>query len=432
MNSNHNSNLSYYILDILENSDEYLENHIEWLKGEIDIRIESLQQELENIKMKYYDKLETVKTTIKWHLNRLIKRKEFEDKSFKTLIEQLNSMNKESEDYTNFISNNNEKLNEFMEKLKTYKSEFNDLFSKVSFEPNQASFADDIVGKIESDLFIGETVKYKTYKQRALVECKQASSMCSIDDKYLLVTDKRSNKILKYNTNFEVCEQITTIERMKFDRPSLITSDEIDHVYICNANNSQIIISDLKMKTIKCILGYTSDEMRTYDSFDFIKDIKFSGQNLYVLDASALSIHVFSKEGEFKERFELFKSNEQQKHLNNPLAISVFENVIAVLDDYEYVYMYTNKGELIQKMSFEHIGFIKSICFANNYFFVHAGDGAFICYKLNYMDEDDNCNKFSLVFEREINSLRETSEDMIYFNKHVTIMLPYEKIFGYF
>ena len=308
----------------------------------------------------------------------------------------------------------------YNKKLKRYLSEFNDWFSKVTFEASESSILDSIVGKIESDLIIGENTKNRTYKSVDLKDAKQATSMCSINDQLILLVDKRENRIIKYNSEFKACEQVSSIEGMRLNKPSLICSDEIEYVFICNSNGTEIIITDLSIKKINRVLNIRND-----DYFQFIKDIKFFNGLLYVLDMEASAIDCYSFPFD-KLNKKIRLKNDRNQCLENPISVTIAENTIAVLEDSRKIFIYNFDGDFIHKIFNENIGFIKSLCFASNYLFMHAGEGLFICYKMR------DTKEFELLFEREITSLRETSESMIFFNKRITILLPYAKSFIFF
>ena len=358
------------------------------------------------IRSSLYERLDNLTEQCKFYLNRLEAKKLSEVKIYNSLINGSSLQNVEF----------------FNEKLKKYLADFNNLFSKITFEASESSFCDDIVGKIESDLIIGENIKHRTFKTVPLQEAKQATSMCTVDDLYIWLVDKRENKIIKYNNEFKVCEQITNIQGMKLNKPSLICTDEIENVYICNLNNTQIIVTDLNIKEIKFVLGAS-----IFDDVKFIKDIKVHNGLLYVLEMTTPIIQVVDADKNVRKIS--LRKDHQNESLSNPVAMSVHNDLIAVIDYWAKIYIFDLEGTLIEELSFENIGFIKSLCLTDNYLFLHAADGAFICYKIE--DDENNFNKknFTSCFTREISALRETSESMVYFNKKVTILLPYAKSF---
>lgn len=402
--------------DIIENKHDILDKHIQFLKDEIDIRIESIVQELSEIREKFFKQLDDLSQNCDAYLNTLEIKKKSEDKIYQDILKQ------KTHDGTT--------LDFYKKKLTQYLTDFNDWFSKITFDASEASFSDTLIGKIESDLIIGENTKHRAYKSIQLTDARLATSMCAIGDIFVLLVDKRDNKIIRYNQDFKVCEQISSINGMKFNKPSLICSDEIEHVFICNSNGTEIIITDLNIKNIKCVLDNRNDNYSEY--FQFIKDMKFYNGLLYVLDMEASAIQFYKSPFEKLER-KIFLKNDKNDHLSNPTTMSVMKNTIAVLDDSRKVLIYNLRGELISKILNENIGFIKSICFTSNYLFLHAGEGLFICYKMieedNFGDNIPNRIAFEKLFERDISSLRETSEAMIYFNKKITILFPYAKNF---
>ena len=410
------SNTYQALNEVIENKEDILNKHIQFLKEEIDIRIESIVQELNEIRETFYRQLDGLAQNCEVYLNTLETKKKSEDKIYQDILRQ---------------KTDETKLDFYNKKLQQYLTDFNDWFSKVTFDVSEASFSNTLIGKIESDLIIGENTKHRAYKSIQLTDARQGTSMCSIGDIFVLLVDKRDNKIIRYNQDFKVSEQISSIAGMKLNRPSLICSDEIEHVFICNSNGTEIIITDLNIKKIKCVLDNRNDSYSEY--FQFIKDIKFYNGLLYVLDMEASAIQFYRSPFEKLQR-KIFLKNDKNEHLSNPTTMSVMKNTIAILDDSRKVLVYNLLGELVSKIFNENIGFIKSLCFASNYLFLHAGEGLFICYKIK-QEEDDfgdqipNKIAFDKLFEREISSLRETSEAMIYFNKKITILLPYAKTF---
>ena len=309
----------------------------------------------------------------------------------------------------------------YNKKLKRYLSEFNDWFSKVTFEASESSILDSIVGKIESDLIIGENSKNRTYKCVDLKDAKQATSMCSINDQFILLVDKKDNRIIKYNSEFKACEQVSSIGVRRLNRPSLICSDEIEYVLICDSDGTEIILCDINLKIVKRIRSHLIPD-------DYmITDIKFDNGTFYILDAGSYISFFRDPFETLSDRFLL--RNKKNESLCNPIRMSVTECLIAILEDYRKVLIYNLGGTLVHEIIKENLSFLQSLCFVNNCLFLHIGSGLFICYQFHKVNES---HVFELLFEREIFDLRETSNSMILLNKKLVILLPHAKRFIYF
>jgi hypothetical protein len=354
------------------------------MEEEIEIRIQSLHNELDEIQNKFKTKLNDLKKIARKQLKCLMESKQ----TTKIAYEMTQS--------SEILNENTERIN----------SEFEKIISKISFEPWIASIDPEVIGKIESgDLLLGEEVKSRLYSKFELNLYRNSpTSICSINDKYLLLTYNKDNKIVKLSSNYKVLDEIKIVDRMKLENPTLICTDGIGHVYLLNANNTQVIIMDLEMKTVKRVLRYSQ-----FGSESIVSIMHCDGK-LYVLDSNFL--HVFTADGTF--------SNKMVLNISNPTNMTINENFIVIKDEKNKIFVFDLNGMLKTKIISDDIGNINSISLINGYLFIHSADGCFICYKQSNED-------FELVFKRVIGDLRDVSASIIYFNRQIVVLLPYER-----
>jgi hypothetical protein len=378
-----------------ENNDSMLNNRINFIKEEIEIRIQSLHNEIDELQSKFYKKLDDLKLVSQKELKRVLKKNRVED-----IIE---CSKVESDVYSLKLDS----MKSQVKNLETIHEEFLNKLSKISFEPCCESVSDSLIGKIESDdLLLGEAVEYRPYTKIDLnLQRNKPTAMCPIGDKFLLVTYNKENKILKLNSHYEKVEEISMIDRMKLNKPTAICSDESEYVYLLNENNTQIVIMDLDMKNIVRVLKYTQ-----YD-FENIVSLTYFDKNLYILDTKVL--HVFSPTGEFIKQITL--------NIDYASHMTVNENYIVIVDGNSKIHAYNHDGAFKSIIETNNIGLINSISFINDYLFIHSNDGNFLCYNVNG-------NIFELSFCRGLNDLRESSTSMFYFSKHIYILLTFERI----
>ena len=377
-----------------ENNDSMLDNRINFIKEEVEIRVQSLHNELDELQNKFFKKLDDLKLVSQKELKRVLKKNKVED-----LVD-----GKTESDFSNLKI---DCMKNQVEHLESIHGDFINKLSKISFEPCSESVSDSLVGKIESDdLLLGEAVRYRPYTKVDLnLQRNKPTAMCPIGDKFLLVTYNKENKILKLNSHYEKVEEISVVDRMKLNKPSAICSDESEYVYLLTENNTQILIMDIDMKKIVRVLKYTQ-----YD-FENIVSLTYYDKKLYILDTKVL--HVFTSNGEFIKQILL--------NIDYASHLTVNENFIVIIDGNSKIHAYNHDGTFKSIIETNNIGLIDSISFLNDYLFIHSNDGNFLCYNVNE-------NSFELNFCRGLNDLRESSTSMFYFNKHIYILLTFERI----
>lgn len=375
------------------NGESMLDKRINYIKEEVEIRIQSLHTELDEIQNIFFKKLDNLKSVSQNQLKRVVKRNRVEH-----LFESENVMDESNVSQFRMDGIKNQVEAMYHELLST--------LSKITFEPCCDSINNNLIGKIESDdLLLGDEIKYRPYTKIDLnLQRNKPTAMCSINDELLLVTYNKENKILKLNAHFEKIEEITAVDRMKLNKPSVICTDESEHVYLLNENNSQVVIMDLDLKKITRVLKYTQ-----YD-FENIVSIAYCNNKLYILDTKV--VHVFTAQGEFIKHIEL--------NIDYASHLTVNENFIVIVDGNTKIHAYSHDGKFISTIETSNIGLINSISFINDYLFIHSNDGSFLCYTVNEKN-------FELSFSRGLNDLRESSTSMFYFDKHIYILLTFER-----
>lgn len=397
------------------------------MKEEIEIKVESVISELQEMRLKYFYKLDELKQKCKKYLNRKAEKAKRESKYYENYINYINQLHKDKYKNIGEIRHNLSKLDEFIDEIGSLRNEIRDeLFKKITYEPSKYAVGEELIGKIDSELIIGEIVSKEIPKCVELNKSiRMPTSICSIGDKALLLSDRKTSKIYRLNDKFQLCQEISEIGLTKLNKPTSICTDEIENVFVCNSNNTEILIIDIGLKKLKNMITNENKNDRLREDFDYIKDISYYNERLYVLDANTSIIQVFNTNGNFNKKFLLNKTDCER--LNNPTCMAIIDNTIAIVDDARKTYFFDlNDGSLKGSLLIENIGYIKSICFASNYLFLHAVDGTFVCYEINE-DNDKQEHTIKLCFRREIEDLRETSESMIYFNKQIIVSLTYER-----
>ena len=382
-----------------DDADGMLDARIKYIKDEIEIRVQSLHNELDEMQNKIFGKIDELKRVSKNQLKQFFKSSLIEElvKSSEILYENI--INGESFEIP--------KIKHNIENLEKINKEIRNKISKVSFETANESLNIDIIGKIESDdLLLGEQVHYRPYKKIDLNFLKnKPTAMCAFNDKFLLATYKKENKIVKLNSDYQIIEEISVIDSMKLNKPSIICTDECEHVYLLNENNSQIIIMDISLRQVIRVLKYTH-----YD-FESIVSLVYCNKKLYILDTNTL--HVFKHDGEFLKKVNL--------NVDYASHMVVNEDCIIIVDNSNKIQVYNHDGSFRSEIKTNNIGLINSISLINSYLFVHSSDGNFFSFNQNEK------NDFELVFCRCLYDLRETSSSMFYFNQHIFILLPFER-----
>jgi hypothetical protein len=165
--------------------------------------------------------------------------------------------------------------------------------------------------------------------------------------------------------------------------------------------------------------------------FDRPVDICHYAGNLYVLDCKNKRVQEFDCDGGFKRQIVLSKAHfidssvREDTRLSmlstgdgaslqkRPLRIDVCEDTIAVIDDFEHLFLYNFAGEL--KQTIKHC---RIMCFVDAYLFICDGDG-----NLSVYEKSTGTDKFIHLLKRNIDIFKPPISFMKFFNGHLVVSL---------
>jgi hypothetical protein len=249
--------------------------------------------------------------------------------------------------------------------------------------------------------------------------------LCNLFDENLLVTCVDSNKLIMIDKKYNILKHVNQIGNLKLNCPLGICHNKSDSIYVCDLMNHRVIIFNQQFDLKKIIGGdKASSEL---GKFDRPVDCCFYNDNLYVLDCRNKRIQEFDSRGEFKREIKLVKishdvdkrssllSNDENSYQKRPLRLDVIYDTIAVIDDYEELFLYNFAGELKQM-----IKKCRLMCFVDNYLFTCDDHGLLTCYEKYNIS---GIEEYLTLFKRKIDILQPPISFMRFFNGHLTISL---------
>ena len=407
------------------------------MESDIVTRVNAIQKELQRIQ---YDLIHIVRDFKENFIFRTQRDFKVEEKRYlkfsKNMTERISTVCKvnssNSKDIT-VVSENDElirkNINECeacLKQLKNFNFSFKERLSNISIKINDDWQPDtSIIGRLNGTNITKFLLKLVHNKPTVInIENESVHGICNLFDQNLLITCVDTNKLIQINKSYNITKVASEIGDLKFNCPLGICHNNEDSIYICDLMNHRVVIVDRQLRLKRLIGGSASNEL---GKFDRPVDCCFYGGNLYVLDCRNKRIQEFNADGDFKREIKLIKiafdidkrasliSTDENAYQKRPLRLDVTEDSIAVIDDYEELFIYNFAGDLKQM-----IKKCRLMCFVDTYLFTCDDHGLLMCYekyKMNGYDE------YLPLFKRKIEILQPPISFMRFFNGHLTISL---------
>lgn len=398
-------------IDRMNNFEEYFENYIEYINGDLDIRTESIKMELDNLKNKMYKKLDSFKEKFLIKNNSL--REAVDAVSCLSANNSLNSI-EVVEVHAMKLLGLSKQLQKSMNNLAIYK--INDYFLQKC----------EFFGLLRGPILYPE--KLSQNEPIIINLSQQVQSLCSlcvIKDNYIAVSDFKSNQVYVFDRNFVGFERFSYVQGIKIrNYYGICASDDYESIYFCDLDYSRILIVNNDFNLIKKII--LKPDCAGIVEFDCPRDIYFHSNRVFVLDQGYKSVFIFNKYGDYLNYFSLENENHQSNDINvecnslqNPLCIAANEKFIAIVDWKKSIFIYDFDGKLkkiIEKPD------VTSMCVKYEYLFTHGEDGTVACYKNDTFDFE-----FSIVYNVKFDELKYRSESIAIFNEKLVISMGWAK-----
>ena len=345
----------------------------------------------------------------------------------KQMNEKIANSGKSKEKTTSEIQDIRQNLidcEDYLKQLNNLKSSYKEKLNNISFNvASEWSPDTSIIGKLNGTNITKFLIKL-VHNKPTLVNFENESvhGLCNLFDEHLLVTCVDSNKLMIANKKYSILKRINEIENLKLNCPLGICHDNSDSIYVCDLMNHRVLILNQQFSLKKIIGDKASSEL---GKFDRPVDCCFYNGNLYVLDCRNKRIQEFDSRGGFKREIRLVKiayevdkrasliSNDDYQ--KRPLRLDVIEDSIAVIDDYEELFIYNFAGELKQM-----IKKCRLMCFVDTYLFTCDDHGLLTCYEKYNINGNE---EYLTLFKRKIDILQPPISFMCFFNGHLTISL---------
>lgn len=387
---------------------------IESIKNELDVFLENFNKNLDEIEIEIHNEIENLSNDYDNICNK-------NENLLNDINLKLEDINENQLQLVENIYKCESSINEIKNLNKLIKSKLH----KVRFSPNDDwKFDIDYIGylkKLESNDF--EMLKVNLPYKIDLNEkhIKLASGMATIDNETLLIVDSQENEIVLFDKKFECVDRIKHVDEYTFNYPINICTDGHDTVYLCDYNNNRVLLIDKNFDQVK--KSITTAENHIENPID----ICFYGDCLFILDNMTSNIKQFLSDGEFVRDINLVNQNGTK--LASPVRLSIKSELIAVLDDWRFIYLYDFDGNF--KISIiASDDSINTIYFHSNNLYSLTPKGIFSCYKIN----SNNPNNYTVetLFERYIQLLDDSSDFMTIFNNKLIIVYCYSNFLAIF
>jgi hypothetical protein len=244
--------------------------------------------------------------------------------------------------------------------------------------------------------------------------------MCNFNDEEIYLTGSEDNIIVILDCYFQVIRQVSTIGEMQLHFPSSICTDSSENIYICDYGNQRVLIVDRNFSEVKRVIGKLGSSIGEFvDPFDMC----FFSNALYVLDREIKRIQEFTRAGDFVREiklYEAYRSNANEKKLIlRPVRLGITNGLIAVLDSFKKVYIYTIKGEMRQIIE---TGCNMIMLLTSDYLFTCNRHGVLTCYEKSHENQ-----LFQTISERSIEILKSSKSFMSLFDNHLILLLSEDR-----
>lgn len=228
--------------------------------------------------------------------------------------------------------------------------------------------------------------------------------LCNLNDRQLLISDAKSNKISIYDHKMELIRDLSSIKNERFEYPCGICTDQNDSVFICDHNNNRIIVTDLNFDIVKTVFGRYGIKN---GEFDCPIEACFYGHSLYVLDRGNKRIQQFTSNGQFMRILKLYKLEQKNDAyemtlLTFPLSFQIAFDKLVVLN-LSKVYVYTIEGTLIQTFVPNNIN---CIMFLNDKLFTFNNESYLTCYLRTTSSKNNNYFEFVEAYHYRFETLK--------------------------
>ncbi len=313
---------------------EIVENNLNFIEDELEIRIESIKIALDLA----YDR---ILSDLDFHESELIKYNNNKKIINKRYLKRRNGLKR-------FLEYKNQEL---LNMLKLNEKLF------LNFHLNSNFVTDPDVGRLcWLKLPKLEKLNFETSFKRLNLRLAENDnvykvspyfkSLCVLNRGSILFSDYKNNEILRLDSDFICKELYSTIDCVSLDKPcSMCTNDSGTVIYLINFGNQEIYITNCKLSIIQRKL--TKYE---FGLLFFPLDCTFYKNSLFIIDHGYYRVLKLTEQGDFEKEFLLFNSEPQDYNdfLVWPLKIQVTSNIIAILDDWSYIYLYDFNGLLKQ------------------------------------------------------------------------------------
>ena len=315
---------------------------------------------------------------------------------------------------------------------------YNDILSEQIFKNTQSIVVCKKIGSfVDPTVLLLDSIENSIVTEIKLNELEELKSnnmlfksikgLCDIDGQELLITDAKSNTIHAFDIDLKIKRSIRKIENERMEFPHGICYDGVN-VCICDHNNNRIIITDKNLQKIKYKFGSTGNKP---GQFECPIEACFYDSTLFVLDRGNKRIQNFSIDGQLIRIIELYKSDSSSKNhkvegisLIFPLSFKMSRNKIAVLD-LNKVYIYNFQGLLVQTLAQNNF---TCISFFNDSLFTYSNDGYLTCFSKTSKNTD-----FFENYSYRLDSIKTYQiSSMTLFNSIVILCSDTSKILAYF
>lgn len=313
----------------------------------------------------------------------------------------------------------------YLKELNHLNSSYKEKLNNISFTVSDWSPDTSIIGKLIGTSITKFLIKLVHNKPTVIsLENESVHGLSNLFDKKLLVSCVDTNKLMVVDRNYNIIQHVNEIDQMKLNCPLGICHNNANRIYVCDLMNHRVLVLNQDFKLKKIIGDKASNEL---GKFDRPVDCRFYAGNLYVLDCRNKRIQEFDSEGVFKREIKLIKisfdvdkrnsllSTDENAYQKRPLRLDVTEDTIAVIDDYEELFIYNFAGDLKQM-----IKKCRLMCFVDAYLFTCDDHGLLTCYEKYNINQ---CEEYLPLFKRKIDILQPPISFICYFNGHLTISL---------
>lgn len=319
----------------------------------------------------------------------------------------------------------------YLKQLNHHNNSFSERLNNISFNVASEWVPDtSIIGKLQGSNITKFLIKLIHNKPKVInFNNESIHGICNLFDENLLATCVDTNKLILIDKNYNLVKQYTKISELTLSCPLGVCHNNGDYVYICDLMNHRVIITDRDMNMRKIIGDSSSKPIASSDlgKFNRSVDACFYAGNLYVLDCLNKRVQEFTADGEFKREIKLVKiafdvdkrssllSTDENAYHKRPLRLDVIEDTIAVIDDYEELFLYNFAGELKQTIKKSRL-----MCFVDTYLFTCDDHGLLTCYEKHKNGQHE---EYLALFKRKIEILQPPISFMKFFNGHLTVSL---------